>query len=134
VAVQEVAVVVSRGQRVLLVQRPDEGRWAGLWEFPHAPVEADEMPDDAVARFLLGLTGVRAEVRGDLLTLRHAVTRHRITLVCVAARYVAGLFRSTFYRHGKWVRPGELASYPVSAPQRRLAEAVVRTLRQPRLF
>jgi A/G-specific adenine glycosylase len=134
VTVREVAVVVSRGPRMLLVQRPDEGRWAGLWEFPHAPLEAGETPDDAVARFLPELTGVQAEVGADLLTLRHTVTRHRITMVCVAARYLAGRFRPSFYRQGRWVRTGELASYPVSAPQRQLADAVVHARRQPRLF
>ena len=134
VAVREVAVVVSRGPRVLLAQRPDEGRWAGLWEFPHAPLEPGETPDGAVARFLPDLTGLQAEVSADLLTLRHTITRHRITMVCLAARYLAGRFRSTFYRQGKWVRTGDLATYPVSAPQRQLAEAVVHARRQPRLF
>ena len=35
-AVREAAIVVRRGERVLLVQRPDNGRWAKMWEFPHA--------------------------------------------------------------------------------------------------
>ena len=36
--VEETAVVVRRGPTVLLVQRPQGGRWAGLWEFPHGPL------------------------------------------------------------------------------------------------
>src|SRR5206468_6793643 len=42
VAVAEVAVVVRRGGSVLLAQRPDAGRWAGLWEFPHGPLTDGE--------------------------------------------------------------------------------------------
>src|SRR5262249_1395268 len=33
VPVEEAAVVVRRGHKVLLLQRPEVGRWAGLWEF-----------------------------------------------------------------------------------------------------
>ena len=39
--VREAAVVVRRGERVLLLQRPAEGRWASLWEFPHGPLARD---------------------------------------------------------------------------------------------
>src|SRR5207244_9568055 len=35
--VSEAAVVVRRGEELLLVQRPAAGRWANLWEFPHGP-------------------------------------------------------------------------------------------------
>jgi hypothetical protein len=41
-----------------------------------------------------------------------------------AATHRRGEFRSTFYRQGDWVEPALLGDYPVSAPQRRLAEAV----------
>jgi A/G-specific adenine glycosylase len=129
-----VAVVVSRGTRVLLAQRPDGGRWAGMWEFPHAALEESETPNEAVARFLPELTGIEAEVSGELLTLRHTVTRHRITLLGLTARYQAGRFGSAYYRQGKWVWLRELQTYPVSVPQRRLAKAVLDAHRQPRLF
>src|SRR5262249_21707813 len=37
--VDEAAVVLCKGTRVLLVQRPSNAsRWAGLWEFPHDQV------------------------------------------------------------------------------------------------
>jgi A/G-specific adenine glycosylase len=134
ITVQEVAVVVRRGQRVLLVQRPDAGRWAGLWEFPHAPLRAGETDDEAVTRALSELTGLRALLGSELLTLRHSVTHHRITLACFEARYQGGTFRSTFYRQKVWVEPGRLACYPVSAPQRRLAQALLTPIRQKRLW
>src|SRR5262249_14677591 len=47
VRVAEAAVIVRRGSNVLVVQRPETGRWAGLWEFPHAPVAAKESCDEA---------------------------------------------------------------------------------------
>ena len=47
---------------------------------------------------LAELTGLRAALASELLTVRHGVTRFRITLVCLEARHRAGSFRSAFYR------------------------------------
>jgi A/G-specific adenine glycosylase len=133
VAVAEAAVVVRRGGRVLLAQRPAGGRWENMWEFPHGELAQEETPERAAARLLPQLTGLDAELGDELLTIRHGVTRYRITMVCFEAAYRGGAFRSEFYTRSEWVEPGQLHSYPVSAPQRRLAEALQRP-RQPRLF
>src|SRR5262249_13601099 len=37
VAISEVAVVLRKQGKLLLVQRPARGRWENLWEFPHGP-------------------------------------------------------------------------------------------------
>jgi A/G-specific adenine glycosylase len=134
-AVREAAVVVRRGGRVLLAQRPaDAPRWAALWEFPHGPLRDGETYDDAAARVLAGLTGLEARLGPELLTVRHAVTRFQITLVCFEAEYAAGEFRPAFYPRGEWLTAAELAAYPVSAPQRRLARAAADPARTRRLF
>jgi A/G-specific adenine glycosylase len=131
--VEEAAVVARRGRKVLLVQRPPEGRWAGLWEFPHGPLEPGESHEAAAGRLLVSLTGVRASVGAELLTLRHTITRYRITLVCFEARFDSGQFASSFYTQAAWVRPAQLGSFPVSSPQRRLARALMADT-QRRLF
>ncbi len=133
VATAEVGVVAWRGRRVFLVRRPDRGRWAGMWEFPHGPVAAGEPPEAAGPRVLAELTGLRADLGPELLTVRHAVNHHQITLACFEARHRGGSFRSDVYVEGRWVEPAELAAYPVSVPQRRLARALLGT-RQRRLF
>jgi A/G-specific adenine glycosylase len=128
--VHEAAVVIRRragrgGRQVLLVQRPTGGRWAGMWEFPHAELREGEMPLTAAARLVEELTGLEVRLGGEVLTLRHSVTRHRITMVCFEAAYLEGAFQSGFYTDGRWLSPQGLAEYPVSAPQRRLARALV---------
>jgi len=131
--VQEVAVVVRRGIRVFLVQRPGEGRWASMWEFPHGPLTADETHEMAAVRILNELTGLKAHLKPELLSLRHAVNHYHITLVCFEAAYQAGKFRSDFYVQGEWVEPRQLPAYPVSSPQRQLAQALI-GVRQKKLF
>src|SRR5205085_3234119 len=131
--VREVALAVRRGPRVLLAQRPaDARRSANLWEFPHGELEAGETYDAAAGRLLGPLTGLSAELGPELLTVRHGVTRFRITLVGLEAEYRGAKFRSEFYGRGLWLRPAELAGYPVSTPQRRLARAVAAAVRQRR--
>lgn len=132
--VHETAVVVWRGPEVLLVQRSERGRWAGMWEFPHGPLEDGESHEEAAARLVWQLTGLRARPGPELLTIRHGVTRFRITMVCFEAHHRSGAFRSSFYRQGEWVRPDRLHAYPVSVPQRRLARSLTDPERQPRLF
>ena len=134
VSVREAAVVVRRGEEVLLLQRPPEGRWASLWEFPHGPLAAGESADEAAARLLPELTGLRARLGPELVTLRHGVTRFRITLVCFEAEHLSGDFRSAFYRQAAWLSPRELSARPVSSPQRRLAKLAADPGRPRRLF
>src|SRR5205814_51546 len=105
VSVQEIAVVVRRGDQLLLVQRPPTGRWAGLWEVAHGPVQARETQRVAVKRLARELTGLAVEVGTEILTIRHAVTRFKITLTCVEARCVGGTFRSDLYAQAAWVTP-----------------------------
>jgi A/G-specific adenine glycosylase len=131
--VQEVAVVVRRRNRVLLVQRPDKERWGGMWEFPHGEVSGEETHESAAARIAQELVGLRMKPGPELLTLRHSVMHYRILLTCFEACCPAGEFRSAFYQQGRWLYPSQLARFPVSAPQRRLALALIGP-RQRRLF
>jgi A/G-specific adenine glycosylase len=131
---RETAVVIRRGGRILLVQRPTHGRWAGLWEVPHGPFHEGEDPESAAVRVARELTHIEVKPGVEILTIRHAVTRFRITLLCLEADYSGGDFRSDFYQQAAWVTPAALVAYPVSRPQRRLAEALNAPQRQARLF
>jgi A/G-specific adenine glycosylase len=123
--VREAAVIVRRRGRVLLIKRGDGGRWAGLWDFPRFPLEAEHPAEirkeiiDAVRR----LTGVMIGPGELLKTIRHGVTRFRITLDCFAAEYVSET-AAEFPVERKWVRLGELEKYPLSTTGRKMAEMI----------
>jgi A/G-specific adenine glycosylase len=133
VHVQEVAVVSRRADRVLLVQRPDKGRWAGMWEFPRSALLPAETHEAAAIRVLEDLAGIEADLTEELITVRHTVTKHRITLICFEARYRRGKFRSAYYRQGRWIKLNDVSELPLATPQRRIVRAL-RELRQGRLF
>ncbi len=133
VASREVAVVIRQKDKVLVCQRPaTAGRWANLWEFPHAEWQESEDLEEAVVRAAKDLTGIRVTGPRELLTLRHGVTRFAITLTAVEVKRQAGEFRSSFYPEGRWVLPNELKDYPTSTPQRKLFSEVA--CPQNRLF
>jgi A/G-specific adenine glycosylase len=134
IRVREVAVVVRCGEQVLLVQRPDSGRWAKMWEFPHVELKKGETHEAAALRCVQEGTGIQAELGGEIMTIQHGVMRYAITMVCLEARYLAGEFRSTFYAHGAWLPLAELSTYPASSPHRRLIRELTRPNRQPGLF
>ena len=130
--VNEVAVAVWRKRKVLLVQRPDDGRWAAMWELPRRAL-APRQTHEEVATALMSELGLDAEVGAELASLRHGVTRFRISLVCLEASYRSGAFRAGSYVTGRWVTPPQLAGYPLSRPQRRLAQFLLQP-RPIRLF
>jgi len=132
--VAEAAAVIQRDGRVLLGQRPGGGRWAGLWEFPHGPVLDGESPEDAARRLAAELAGIETAPGSEVATLRHGITRYRITLSCFELPHISGEFRSAFYTQAIWLLPADLAGYPVSSPQRRLSTLLVSPGRQRRLF
>ena len=134
VEVHEVAVVVRDGGAVLLCRRPPTAtRWANMWEFPHGEVQEGETLDAAAVRVGKELTGLRVKPGAEVTTVRHGVTRWSITLTCVEAARVRGTFRAGAYAEVAWVEVGKLGEYPVSAPQRRIADELARAGRQRRL-
>lgn len=125
---REAAVIIRHGRRVLLCRRGATERWAGLWDFPRVelPPHGEGMPPgspiETVVAAIRRLTGLVVQPGRHLTTLRHQVTRFRIMLECYEACRVSGRLRRG---NGlRWVRPHELAQYPLSSPGRKLAELV----------
>ena len=130
VAVEEVAVVIRKRDKLLLVQRPDEGRWARMWEFPHHPLEWMESHLASAQRLLVELD-ITGDVSAEIATIRHSVTRYSIRMVCLQVEHRKGTLRRQGYADAAWVQPDELAAYPLSTPQRKLAQRVTQLARRP---
>lgn len=124
--VHEAAVIVRRRGKVLLVRCPPGARWAGLWDFPRFAIESESpvTVERELIEKLEALTGVEARLVGRLRTLRHGVTRFRITLDC----YEAECRRETKPAGApemRWLRPDELDGYPLNSTARKLARDAI---------
>ena len=138
---REAAVVIRRGGKVLLVLRATGQRWAGLWDFPRFALAAEA--EAAVRQELIEAVdrhcNLRIEPRRLLATLRHGVTRFRITLYVFNAtlqRNRAGAECTNEqpssenhdgdgrrpFAEQRWVAIGDLAQYPLSTTGRKAAQ------------
>ncbi len=124
VTVEEVTVIVRKRARLLIVQRPDEGRWARMWEFPHHPLLEGETHAAAAQRLLTALD-IDGALAAEVATIRHSVTRFRITMTCIIVEHRLGTPNRKAYPDTAWVRAEDLHAFPLSTPQRRLARILL---------
>jgi len=120
--VTETAVVVRRAARFLVRQCCPGERWAGLWDFPrYASVAATDPQWLSNSRdHLASWLGVKIEPISHLATTRHGVTRFRITLQVLDARYISGDLPKAD-SSVRWVTLAELAELPLSVTGRKIA-------------
>ena len=139
--VTEAAVVIRRNGKVLLRQCQSGERWAGLWDFPRFAVERNSFrPINGtnwvplrrqLAERTRQLTGITIRDVVELATLKHGVTRFRITLQVFEA--TAATSRPT---NASWIRLGDLPDYPLSTTGRKIArllESRPKTIKTGRL-
>jgi A/G-specific adenine glycosylase len=135
--VTEATVAVRKQGAYLLRRRGDSERWAGLWDFPRFEItDGAGFPKSAqgndrltvtqsrrITAQVWELTGIRIHAPVALATLRHSVTRYRITLNCLHAEYASGrLNRSS--PPMRWVRPRYFEQFPLSVTGRKLASQI----------
>jgi A/G-specific adenine glycosylase len=125
-AVREAAVVVRRNGKVLLRRRMPGERWAGLWDFLRFPLASrggaalgQEILDRAGQQ-----SGLAIQRPERIATLKHGVTRFRITLDCYLAT-CSPQRRKLAAGEWRWVKPSELESFPLSVTGRKLGKLLL---------
>jgi A/G-specific adenine glycosylase len=128
--VREVAVVVRKNGSILMRQCGSDERWAGLWDFPRFAVETEGplFAKDEIVNKLRAQTGVECMPGAVLKTLRHGVTRYRITLDCYAAAYVSGRVNCK----SRWVRINQLDTLPLNSTGRKISNLATNSQRLAR--
>jgi len=110
------SVVVQRGERVLLAQRPARGPWAGMWQCPTRE-STDRVDAKAISRFVkheYGLEVVLDEAAG---TFTHQTSHRRVEFDVWVARSVKGRARGA-----RWVALPDLEQFPLSNAQKRVLD------------
>ncbi len=123
-SLREAAIIIRRNERVLMRQCGKNQRWAGLWDFPRFDIEAEGplFAGKEIKQKVLTQTGVTCRPGALMKTIKHGVTRFRITLQCYEATYVGGRPRSTNGSTVAWVKRDELDALPLSTTGRRIAK------------
>ena len=124
--VDEVAVVIPARGRVLLRQCQEGERWAGLWDFPRFAVSWKPGPrcQSNIENRVAEMTGLRVALGERLTTIKHGVTRFRITLHCYQATPTASRQSLSSSKILKWVTRSKLADYPLSTTGRKISRII----------
>lgn len=72
-------VPAADSDRFLVCRVPDGNRWAGLWDFPRC-TDGNATTPNAAASALSHQLGIQIRPTKKVATIKHAVTRYRITL------------------------------------------------------
>ena len=112
----------------MLLRRCTEGeRWAGLWDFPRIGLKRaydPVMTPTEVEQKIAEQIGGRVEIGKLLTTIKHGVTRYRITLICYQATCRSRRLGRGTTEHLRWAAPDELTDLPLSTTGRKLAALV----------
>ncbi len=144
----ELAVVVRKKGHVLLRQCGPGERWEGLWDVPrftpsngqrpapgpksaNANADAGRAAACAVSDHLRQEYALQVDCPEPLTTIRHAVTRFRITLHCFHTEWQAGRLprRANGAAPRRWVRVDSLEQFPLSTTGRKIAKLLRATRR-----
>lgn len=111
------AIVLEKGGRYWVRQRPAGGINGGLWEFPNRPMAAAECLPDELARFW---PAADQDSIQRLAVIRHSITNHRITLTAWRARLRKGVRRNAL--GGRWLTIEGMGDLAFASAHRRLLE------------
>jgi A/G-specific adenine glycosylase len=112
--------------KIYIQKRLDNAVWPNLWEFPGGRVEEGEKPEHALVRKYREETGFAVHGLEKIATLRHSVTRYRITLHCYHCRLESTGTKPALHaaQEYRWAGPDELEHFAFSAPHRCLINRI----------
>jgi A/G-specific adenine glycosylase len=119
------AVVIRRGQMLVLRAAPDAVRWAGMWQFPDLKLAPGEAPELSLPRAVADSSGVSIELGAQLGSIQHHVTRFRIQIEVYEARAIAGRARAASGGEARWCTPEALSALAMPLCHRKIARAAV---------
>jgi len=115
------AFVCERNGRFYVRQRPAGVVNAHLWEFPNTETPNGRFDPKLAAQKLLGIETLKLE---PLCTVKHSITRYRITLEAFAVRLNALPARN----NGSWKRPVEMRQLAFTAAHKKLASVAFKCI------
>ncbi|MBF2021110.1 MAG: A/G-specific adenine glycosylase [Hydrococcus sp. C42_A2020_068] len=119
-----VAVIRNDEGLILIDRRPANGLLGGLWEFPGGKIEPNETVEDCIRREILEEIGIDIEVEDHLISIDHAYTHFRVTLIVHYCRYLGGEPKPIQCEEIRWVTLEEIDRFPFPKANTKIIEAL----------
>jgi A/G-specific adenine glycosylase len=119
-----VAVIRNDQKLILIDRRPDKGLLGGLWEFPGGKIEPNETVEECIKREILEEIGIDIEVEDHLITIDHAYTHFRVTLIVHYCRYLSGEPQPIECEEIRWVTLEQIDQFPFPKANIQIIEAL----------
>ena len=116
-----IAFVIEHGGKFLVRQRPAGVVNGHLWEFPNVEITGTK-PNAADA--FRKLFGMKPQAIKPLRTIKHSITRYRITLEA----FSVSLAKRSVSEKGHWLAPEEFDSVAFSSAHKKLASAAAQSI------
>ncbi|QGJ70193.1 Adenine DNA glycosylase [Planctomycetales bacterium 10988] len=137
--VQEVAIILRKEDEVLLFKQEEAGRWAGMWDFCRFPWSGEVPQKNTLPGFAPSYENFEKALNKKLYelqdftikkiqyfnTLKHGVTRFRITLECFTAEpndldFLQRI--NSLRKNRQWVKIKDLNDFPLNVTARKIAK------------
>ena len=119
------ALVMHRNGKVLVKQQPPEGRWGGLWMFPHWTNKASLLEE--LKKY--GVKNLSSPKLRPKWVIHHGFTKYRVRLeVYEATQLQEEKTRSPgsgFRRRSCWVKPGNLTRLAFPSPHQKIVRSLI---------
>ena len=113
--------LIDTDGRVLLAQRPEGKKMAGLWEFPGGKVEKGERPEDTIIREMKEELGIdlKEACLSPFAFASHTYPDCHLLMPLFLCRRWEGIAKPLEGQKLAWVRPKDMGKYempPADAP------------------
>jgi len=115
------AFVVERNGKFLVRQRPAGAVNAHLWEFPNAETTGAKADAKKIFKAIFGSAPPAIH---PLVTVKHSITRYRITLAAFLVRAKTSPAKTT----GSWKTPAQMSLLAFTAAHKKLASAAAKSI------
>jgi 8-oxo-dGTP diphosphatase len=116
------AGILERDGRVLVARRKPGLHMGGKWEFPGGKIEADESPEQSLARELREELDLRTRIGGLLCRARWAGEGVSLELLVYRVESFEGTPTLREHEEIRWVLPGELRALDLADSDRKVVE------------
>lgn len=109
------AALINEQGEVLLAQRPEGKKMAGLWEFPGGKVDPGETPEFALMRELEEELGIetRPTCFHPIAFASHTYDDFHLLMPLFACRFWKGGIQQKEHQAFAWVKPVDMMDYPM---------------------